>query len=145
MNNSQKCPSKFSSIDLLLAPSPPKRKRVRPPSPKPSRGFLINQILGVLSTVLPSTSAATRQQQQSGSGKNTEDYVKKLGHTVEHCKKFNNLKSKSHFSIVNVPADPEQLLAGVISNQIFKNLNYLLFYNFFSNIMLTFRHFSTLY
>lgn len=76
-----------------------------PPPTKRARNFFIEQLLG-LST-------------QRGSGVTTKDvekYVKKLDTSIEHVPKFQYLKSKSQFSIHNIPDEPEGLLAGIFQH-----------------------------
>lgn len=70
------------------------------PPTKRFRQFSIEQILG------------GEEQFGGGTTKKAEDYVKKLDNTIEHVPKFQYLKSKSRFSIQDIPADPESLLVG---------------------------------
>uniref|UniRef100_A0A914HTU7 DNA-directed DNA polymerase n=1 Tax=Globodera rostochiensis TaxID=31243 RepID=A0A914HTU7_GLORO len=92
-----KRPSNFS-IDDILAPK------------KPRHGFLVNQLLGVvhmLDSVQHGEGASTSTK------KLPKDYVKKLHSNIEHVVKFHYVKLKTAFSIQDVPADPEGMLAGV--------------------------------
>lgn len=73
----------------------------QPPTKRP-RNFFIEQIL-----------EDQESTNQIGAGKTTKDakdYVKKLNNEVSHMPKFQCLKSKTLFSIEDVPAEPEGLL-----------------------------------
>lgn len=74
----------------------------QPPIKRP-RGFFIEQLLDSSSN-------------QTGNGEPTntaEKYVKKIDNNVEHLAKFQYLKTKTTFSINDLPEEPEGLLAGI--------------------------------
>uniref|UniRef100_A0A183BVL6 histone deacetylase n=1 Tax=Globodera pallida TaxID=36090 RepID=A0A183BVL6_GLOPA len=80
---------------------------------KPRQGFLINQILGIahmLGSVQTGDGASTSSTTRKTVAK---DYVKKLECSLEHVAKFHYVKVRSAFSIQEVPANPEGMLAGI--------------------------------
>ncbi|KAL3071914.1 hypothetical protein niasHS_015436 [Heterodera schachtii] len=99
MGGTSQTPLKLS-IDYLLSI----------PNKKPRLGFLINELLGEMIQDGAGTSLS--------SSKTTKDYVRKLNNTVEHVPRFQYTKVKSRFSIEDVPADPEGLLAGIFQYSI---------------------------
>lgn len=56
---------------------------------------------------------------QSGSGESElENFIEKLGTTVQHNQKFKTTTFKSKFQIKNLPADPEQMLTHLFKTTI---------------------------
>ena len=88
-NRPPKRPHPFSIASLLSIVAPPPVKRPR---------FFVENLI---------------DQSGSGSSKSAKDYVKKLDGSVELNNKFKFGKCKSRFSITDLPADPETLLAGI--------------------------------
>uniref|UniRef100_A0A183CH32 DNA-directed DNA polymerase n=1 Tax=Globodera pallida TaxID=36090 RepID=A0A183CH32_GLOPA len=75
-----------------------------PPPAKKARRFFIEELLRE-----PYNELSPRQ-------KTVKDYVKKLDNNVEEVAKFQWVKTKTRFSIEDVPADPEGLLAGIFQH-----------------------------
>uniref|UniRef100_A0A183BUT0 DNA-directed DNA polymerase n=1 Tax=Globodera pallida TaxID=36090 RepID=A0A183BUT0_GLOPA len=75
-----------------------------PPPAKRTRRFFIEDIL------------REPYNELSPPQKTAQDYVKKLDNEVEQASKFQWVKTKSRFSITDVPADPEGLLAGIFQH-----------------------------
>lgn len=88
------------SMERLLRPDPPLRKRYR----NHSIDFLLRPEPPIV------------QRGAGHSQQPLQHYVKQLEDNIEHNAKFKLIKCSSKFSIENVPADPEGLLADIFQH-----------------------------
>src|SRR5690348_8578142 len=76
-----------------------------PPPTKRPRRFFIEELL-----------TPQINQQGTGNDNNANEFIQKLSSESELNLKFGCMQNKSRFSIQNVPADPEELIAGIIQS-----------------------------